>query len=103
MARLKVGSRMKSAVCSTEVIVISAPDADVDLRCGGAPMIGPDEQAPDGAALDGSAAGGTALGKRYVSEAGDLEVLCTKAGEGTLAIGATPLALKEAKPLPSSD
>ncbi|RMF19134.1 MAG: hypothetical protein D6760_13380 [Deltaproteobacteria bacterium] len=103
MATLKVGSRMKSAVCSTEVIVIAAPAEDVDLRCGGVPMIAPDEEPPAGAALDGSAAGGTALGKRYVNAEGNLEVLCTKAGDGSLSIGETPLTLKEAKPLPSSD
>ncbi|RMD82306.1 MAG: hypothetical protein D6815_09570 [Candidatus Dadabacteria bacterium] len=103
MAQLKVGSRMKSAVCSTEVIVIAAPAGDVDLRCGGVPMLAPDETPPDGVKLDPSAAGGTALGKRYVNEAGDLEVLCTKAGEGSLSVGDTPLVLKEAKPLPSSD
>ena len=32
-----------------------------------------------------------------------LEILCTKAGEGSLGIGATLLSLKEAKPLPASD
>ena len=31
------------------------------------------------------------------------EVLVTKAGAGSLSVGATPLALKEAKPLPASD
>ena len=103
MAQLKVGSRLKSAVCTTEAIVISAPGEDVDLRCGGAPMLRPDEEAGGGVSLDAGASGGTALGKRYVNEAGDLEVLCTKAGEGSLAVGDTPLILKEAKPLPSSD
>ena len=47
-------------------------------------------------------AGGTLLGKRYTDD-GALEVLCTKAGEGSLSIGDTPLVLKEAKPLPASD
>ncbi len=42
------------------------------------------------------------MGKRYVDEAG-AEVLVTKAGAGTLSVGATALSLKEAKPLPASD
>jgi hypothetical protein len=46
---------------------------------------------------------GTLLGKRYADEAIGLEVLCTKAGQGSLSVGDTALAVKEAKPLPSSD
>ena len=103
MATLKAGTRLKSAVCATEVIVTAAPADDLDVRCGGAPMIAPTEQPPAGAELDAGAAGGTVLGKRYVNEAGNLEVLCTKPGKGSLALGGTPLTLKEAKPLPSSD
>jgi hypothetical protein len=38
-----------------------------------------------------------------VNEAGDLEVLCTKPGDGALSLVDAPLQLKEAKPLPSSD
>jgi hypothetical protein len=103
MPQLKAGTRLRSAVCTTEVIVIAAPPGDVDVRCGGAPMIGAGETPPPGAALDPAAAEGTALGKRYVSAAGDLELLCTKAGKGSLGAGGSPLALKETKPLPSSD
>jgi len=103
MAQLKAGARLKSAVCTTEVIVIVAPPGDADVRCGGVPMLGTGESAPAGAVLDGGAAGGTTLGKRYVSPAGEVELLCTKPGKGSLALGATTLVLKEAKPLPSSD
>jgi hypothetical protein len=42
------------------------------------------------------------MGKRYVDDAG-AEVLVTKAGQGSLSIGDTPLTIKEAKPLPASD
>ena len=49
------------------------------------------------------ASDGTQLGKRYVNEAGDLEVLCTKPGDGSLGAGGAALSIKEAKPLPSSD
>ena len=103
MATLKAGTRLRSAVCSTEVMVIAAPGDDVDVRCGGAALIGMDEQPPDGAALDAAASGGTLLGKRYVNEAGDLELLCANPGKGSLACNGAPLALKSAKPLPASD
>ena len=103
MAKLKTGSRLRSSVCAGEVMVIAAPEGDVELRCGGAPMIGLGEEPPAGTSISPDAAKGTALGKRYVSEAGDLELLCTKPGEGSLALGGVPLNLKEAKPLPSSD
>ena len=103
MAQLKAGARLKSAVCTTEVIVIAAPAGGADVQCGGATMLSAGEAAPDGTALDAGAAGGTTLGKRYVSPAGDLELLCTKPGKGSLAVAGAPLVLKEAKPLPSSD
>lgn len=104
MPRLKVGTRLKSAVCATEVMVVAAPgDQDLDIRCGGAPMLAPGDAATAGAALDAGAAQGTALGKRYVSAAGDLELLCVKPGKGSLTVAGAPLALKEAKQLPSSD
>jgi hypothetical protein len=52
--------------------------------------------------LDPAFAAGTVMGKRYVDETG-AEVLVTKAGAGTLAVGETALNVKEAKPLPASD
>jgi hypothetical protein len=55
------------------------------------------------AELDPNLAGGTTLGKRYVDESSGLEVLCTKAGTGTLTLDGTPLTLQGAKPLPASD
>ena len=103
MAQLTVGSRLRSAVCSTEVMVVAAPDGDVELACGGATMIGIDEQPPDGAAVSPAASEGTAVGKRYTNNAGDIEVLCTKAGEGSLGVGGEALVQKDAKALPSSD
>ena len=99
---LKAGSRVKSAVCTTEAIVVAASGDDVDICCGGAPMIDPTGEASGGeCSADHSA--GTALGKRYVNEDETLEVLCTKPGDGSLSIGDTPMTLKEAKPLPASD
>ncbi len=103
MAKLKAGTRFQSAVCSTEVMVVKAPDGDVEPTCGGAPLLELGEEKSSGAAIAEGADGGTQIGKRYVNEAGDLELLCTKPGEGTLAAGGAPLRFKEAKALPSSD
>ena len=98
---LKPGSRWTSAVDDTEVIVVKAGTAGLTLECGGQPMLASGSQKPGGGpAPDWS--GGTAVGKRFEHESG-LEVLCTKAGAGTLGLDGKVFGLKEAKPLPSSD
>lgn len=99
---IKNGTRLQSQVCDTQVIVVKAADSLDDLRCGGLPMLPLDAARPDGATPDPAFADGNAMGKRYV-DAGEAEVLVTKAGAGTLTVGTTALALKEAKPLPASD
>ena len=58
---------------------------------------------PEGLAARAGFEGELLVGKRYTDEAGDLEVLCTKAGASALSIGDALLARKDAKPLPSSD
>jgi len=103
LMRLKAGARLKSAVCDTQVMVVAAPEGDVDVICGGVALVALDAEPPAGVSLSPDASDGTQIGKRYVSEAGDLELLCTKAGAGTLAADGKPLGLKGAKPLPSSD
>ncbi|AMO62960.1 Uncharacterised protein [Mycolicibacterium phlei] len=99
---LKNGTRLRSQVCDTQVIVVRASATLDDLRCGGAPMIPIGDEPSGQAQPDPALADGTVMGKRYVDDAG-AEVLVTKAGTGTLTVGSTPLALKEAKPLPASD
>ena len=99
----KVGARLKSAVDETEVIAVKAPTGDVDLTCGGHPLLPLGTDGDPGLELQPGHDGGTLLGKRYADEATGLEVLCTKAGKGALFLGGEPLGLKEAKPLPSSD
>jgi hypothetical protein len=89
-------------VCTTEVIVVKTPSGNVDVTCGGVPMVAANETVERGTPKP-DAAGGTALGKRYVNADETLEILCTKAGEGSLGVGDTLLSLKEAKPLPASD
>jgi hypothetical protein len=102
MATLKAGARFKSAVCDTQVMVIKAPAGEFDLRCGGAGMLAPTAAAPAGAALQPGGAE-TLIGKRYVNADESVELLCTKGGKGALALNGTPLEVKQAKQLPSSD
>lgn len=99
--KLKVGVRLKSAACTTEVVVVKAPSDVVDLRCGGAPM---GEEAVAGSQdFDGAQGEGTALGKRYTDDASGTELLAVKAGDGSLSINGRPLGFRGAKPLPASD
>jgi hypothetical protein len=103
MSHYKPGSRLRSAVCTTEVVIIAAPATDVTLSCGGAPLLAEGDASRDGLALDPGAAAGTLMGKRYTDDSGKLELLCVKAGQGSLASGGVALRVKGAKPLPSSD
>ena len=100
---LKPGTRLRSAVCATELMVIAAPAEDVALTCGGEPLldIGAKPRA-GGSPAEGHTAG-TLIGKRYVDAGNKLELLCTKPGQGSLAIDGAALTIKGAKPLPSSD
>ena len=99
---MRVGSRWKSVVDATEVMVVRAPSGDVELCCGGHPMV-PAGTVADAADIDPSRAEGTALGKRYIDAEIGLEVLCSKAGQGTLSVEDRSLSLADAKPLPTSD
>jgi len=103
MAKLTPGLRLQSAVCTTQVMVVAAPEADVEVTCGGAPLIALGASPPSGVTIAEGAAGGSQLGKRYVDPAGELELLCTKPGKGSLGARGELLAVKGAKPLPSSD
>ena len=94
---------MRSAVCATEVVLVAVPEKHFQLSCGGEPMIGISEDPPEGLSISADIAGGTAIGKRYVNATGDLELLCTKPGQGSLTADGTPLTVRTAKALPSSD
>jgi len=102
---IAAGARLKSAVCDTEVVVTKGLPEGPGLYCGGAPMLpaGQEREAAGVGVLDPERAEGTVLGKRYTDASGALEVLCVKAGRGSLGLGEQPLALRQAKPLPSSD
>jgi len=102
--QLKVGQSLASTTDATVVIVVRAPQSDVELTCGGAEM----REGKQGEPMQGAepAAGhdeGTGLGKRYESPDGDVELMCIKPGRGSLAVNGVLLAVKAAKALPSSD
>ena len=103
MAAFKAGTRLKSVVCNSELMLIVAPDHVVNLTCGGAAVIALGGDPPADATLDPNQKQGTQMGKRYTNAAGDIEILCTKPGEGGLAVDGVALEIKSAKPLPSSD
>jgi hypothetical protein len=96
---------LRSQVCTTEVIVVRPAAEDIDLRCGGSPMVEVGTEVAEGGTPAAGFDTGTQLGKRYTTDDpdGTLELLATKGGDGTLSAGEVALVLKEAKPLPSSD
>lgn len=99
----KAGTRLKSAVCDAEVMVIKVPAGGCQLDCGGQPMLAMTATRDAALALAAAQEGGCLVGKRY-SDAGDsIEVLCTKGGKGALSIAGQGLTVKQAKALPSSD
>jgi hypothetical protein len=95
---MKPGSKIKSQVCDTEVMVIKSGAGEI--QCGGAAMA-----ADKGAGGEPAAGfdGGSLMGKRYVDAGGAFELLCVKGGKGSLAVDGTLLTIKDAKPLPASD
>ena len=98
---LKAGVRLQSAVSDAELIVVRAPSEPVTLTCGGVPLVaaGEAKTGTPAAPLEDQ----VQLGKRYVDEPSGTELLCTKAGAGSLAADDRVMTLKTAKPLPSSD
>jgi hypothetical protein len=96
---MKPGSKLKSIVCDTEVMVIRG--SGVVVECGGMPMA--DDRPAERPAINPAFAQGTLIGKRYVDAAGTVELLCVKPGKGSLSLAGVALQLKDAKPLPASD
>ena len=101
--KLRPGQKLHSAVCDAQVVVVKAPAGEVELGCGGAPLLDDGQAAGGAAALDESLGEGPLLGKRYADEELGLELLCTRAGKGALTVDGRALLVKGAKPLPSSD
>jgi hypothetical protein len=103
MPALRIGQRLRSAVCDTQVIVIRAAPGEHDVRCGGAAMVDGSAPVDQRGAVDPAHAAGSMTGKRYVDSAEAFEFLCTKGGEGSLELNGAPLQPKQAKALPASD
>jgi hypothetical protein len=101
--KLRSGQKLHSAVCDAQVVVVRAPAAEVDVGCGGAPLLGDGHDAPAAAELDTSLGDPAQLGKRYADDEAGLELLCTRSGAGALTLDGVPLPMKGAKPLPASD
>lgn len=102
--RAVVGQTLASVTDATTVIVIRAPGDDLEITCGGVPMVDPKTgPAAEFVAPDPAFVQGTQLGKRYEDDAATVEVLCTKSGTSSLAVNGHPLLVKRAKPLPASD
>ena len=100
---LRPGSRWRSAVCDTEVVVVRPPAGPATLRIGGTRTLPTDAGRPPGAKPDAALADGTLLGKRYADEVTGLEVLCTKAGSGTITVDGRRATVMTPRQLPASD
>jgi hypothetical protein len=100
---LRPGTRVFSAVCTTEMIAIKAPVGEVPLTIGGAPPVASATERDGRSSVSAGHGGGALLGKRYVDAAETVELLCTRAGDGLPALDGELLQVKAAKPLPSSD
>jgi hypothetical protein len=100
---LRVGTRLGSAVCTTEIIVIRTVGGDIASTCGGEPMVAVEKSTTACRAPTGSVENTALLGKRYWDGETGIEILVTKAGLGPLAVDRRHLVVKEAKKLPSSD
>jgi hypothetical protein len=100
--KLTPGSVWRSAVSDAQVVVVRALAPEVELTCGGRPMLSEPSSAetPEAAAVDGDE---LLMGKRYVDAEAGLELLCTKAGAGWLACDGRRLEIAQPKLLPSSD
>ena len=100
---LKPGTRLRSQVDATEVVVVRPPAGEVTISCGGHAMIDLAAEPAAGLAAE-PGSGGTQVGKRYTSPQDEkLELLVTKPGTSALAADGAELVLKDAKPLPASD
>ena len=102
--KLNPGSRLRSQVCPAEVVVVRGGKGDVELTCGGVPMVPLGGESSATPAPHHGLMTGAVLGKRYTAP-GDatFEVLVTRPGDGTLGDHASPLVIKAARPLPASD
>lgn len=96
----KPGVKLSSTVCKTQIMALRVPAQALDISCGGRAMQIGD---PDELGVMSGENSGTLVGKRYTDEDETMEFLCTRGGDGSLSVNGTPLMVKAAKKLPSSD
>lgn len=103
MTTLKAGTRLRSAIGTTEVIITKGrPGA---ITCAGAlmvPIVSSDGGQPAEVAIIDNGQQ-VLLGKRYQTPDGATQVLCTKQGQGTLHSDGVPMEMVTPKLLPASD
>ena len=96
----KPGTKLSSTVCKTQIMALRVPAAELEITCGGAPMqVGE----PDSLGEMSGENSGTLVGKRYTDADESMEFLCTRGGDGSIAIEGYVIDVKAAKKLPSSD
>jgi hypothetical protein len=95
---IDVGSRLVFDGTDVEVIVTRGTAGEVVITC---PVCAVPPSTTIG--VDGYSDGEIQLGKRYVDAECGIELLCCRAGRGTLQCDGRVLVRKDAKPLPSSD
>ena len=84
------------------LIVVRPPATPVELTCDGVELE-TTEQPVRADAATGPAEPGAVLGKRYGDAESGLELLCTRAGAGVLAVDGRAMVLLTARALPASD
>lgn len=99
---MKPGTRLACPQCTVEVVVVRPPSTALVLTCEGVELVDSVAERPGGG-HEAPSGDGTLVGKRYSDETSGLEVLCAKAGPGSLAADGRAVTIKGAKPLPSSD
>lgn len=101
--KLRAGQKLQSTVSDVQVVVVRAPTAEVEVGCGGAPVMAEGQQPGGITQVEVADGDGPQLGKRYADEELGIELLCVRAGQGVLTVNGRTLPVKNAKPLPSSD
>jgi hypothetical protein len=96
----KPGIKLSSRVCKTQIMILRIPAVEMEIFCGGLPMVIGDPAEFE--ELQGEN-NGTLVGKRYTDETETMEFLCTRGREGTIAVSGHKIDIKSAKKLPSSD
>lgn len=93
---LRAGTRLKSQVDSTELLVVRAPGTNTVVYCGGRPMLEQTHADATDSAPAGAESGN--FGRRFHASDRQLEVLVIKSGSGELTADAEPLVAKEPAP-----